>query len=152
MIIPQCEKLVAVLKSKVSFPNSSTYENSLSSYWSVQEESITPSCIVSPTSTVDVSIAVKVLTASVIDKKICKFAVRSGGHTAYGGSANIQDGVTIDLSALNQLTISADKSLVAIGPGQRWANVYATLETHGLAVAGGRAGTVGVGGLATGGK
>jgi len=146
-----CQKLASELHAKVSFPNSTIYENSVSSYWSVQEESIRPNCIVSPTNTDDVSTAVKILTASVIDQDICKFAIRSGGHTAYGGSANIQDGVTIDLSALDKISLSADKSLVTIGPGQRWVNVYSTLEAHGVAVAGGRAGTVGVGGLATGG-
>jgi FAD/FMN-containing dehydrogenase len=60
-------------------------------------------------------------------------------------------GVTIDLAALNQITLSADKSLVTIGPGQRWGNVYAELEPLGLAVAGGRSSSIGVGGLTLGG-
>ena len=89
-------------------------------------------------------------TGSLFD--VCKFAVRSGGHTAHAGSANIDDGVTIDLSALNEITLSGDQSTVAIGPGQRWEKVYGALQAQNLSVSGGRTGGVGVGGLTLGGQ
>lgn len=127
------------------------YSASLLSYWSVQEEEVSPYCIVSPANSQDVSIAVKILSTGNLFN-FCKFAIRSGGHTAYAGSANIDDGVTIDLSALNEITLSGDQSTVAIGPGQRWGNVYGALQAQNLSVSGGRSGGVGVGGLTLGGQ
>jgi hypothetical protein len=82
----------------------------------------------------------------------CSFAIRSGGHTPWAGAANIHGGVTIDLSAINQVTVSADQALASIGPGARWLDVYLKLDTLELAVPGGRVSEVGVGGLVTGGK
>ncbi|KAF4633494.1 hypothetical protein G7Y89_g4636 [Cudoniella acicularis] len=142
-----CSLVASVLGSKVSYPDSAAYNQSLNSYWSQQEEQVTPCCIVSPTSAQDISAAIKALTKNLS----CKFAVRSGGHTAQAGSANIENGVTIDLSALNEITLSANKILATVGPGQRWGNVYTYLQTYNLSIAGGRAGGVGVGGLTIGG-
>lgn len=70
---------------------------------------------------------------------------------AQANAANIQDGVTIDLSGLNQFIISDDKSLATVGPGLRWGEVYQKLEAYGLAFPGGRSGQVGVGGYLLGG-
>lgn len=81
----------------------------------------------------------------------CEFAIRSGGHTPYSGAANVASGVVIDLKNINHIDLSDDKTTVEIGPGNRWADVYSTLEEHGLATVGGRVATVGVGGLVTGG-
>lgn len=72
-------------------------------------------------------------------------------HTTFAGSANIQSGVTIDLSALNQVTPSKDLSIVTVGPGNRWADVYVKLDALGIAIGGGRVACVGVGGLTLGG-
>ena len=61
------------------------------------------------------------------------------GHMTWAGSANIQDGVTIDLSALNRVSVRVrNRTVVGIGPGARWANVYGVLEPMNLTVAGGR--------------
>ena len=135
----------------MSYANSVAYNASLHSYWSVQEKEVSPYCIVSPANSRDVSTAVKILSTG-RPSTVCKFAIRSGGHTAHAGSANINDGVTIDLSALDEITLSADQSTVAIGPGQRWRNVYGALQARNLSVSGGRAGGVGVGGLTLGGQ
>lgn len=81
----------------------------------------------------------------------CNFAIRSGGHTPWTGANNIEDGVTLDLSQLNQVKVSPDRKTVDVGPGNRWLDVYDTLEKQGLIVVGGRASIVGVGGLTTGG-
>ena len=88
---------------------------------------------------------------SILAQNKCSFAVRGGGHMSWAGAANIQDGVTIDLSAINQVNISADASITSIGGGARWEDVYLKLDAMGLAVAGGRVAQVGVGGLLTGG-
>ncbi|RHZ72755.1 hypothetical protein CDV55_105169 [Aspergillus turcosus] len=141
-----CQALTSILGSRVVYPNSTAYESSVSSYWSQQEQLISPSCVLSATSAEDVSKALRVLVP-----KACKFAVRSGGHGAIAGIANIQDGVTIDLSALNWIVPSADGSFVSVGPGQRWGDVYAALDPLGVSVPGGRDSPVGVGGLTLGG-
>ncbi|KAK4236592.1 hypothetical protein C8A03DRAFT_35491 [Achaetomium macrosporum] len=141
-----CDALRSSLGSKVSLPNSSAYNASISSYWAQQETLIHPACVVSPTSARDVSAALKVLVP-----RRCKFAVRGGGHGAVAGIANIQDGVTIDLRGLNSITVSSDRKTVAVGGGQKWASVYAKLQPLGLAASGGRNGPVGVGGSTLGG-
>lgn len=157
MAVIKCRGLTKVLYQKVSYSNSVAYNTSLQSYWSQQEEQVRPHCIVVPTNSQDVSTAVKTLTdrtllgATTKTRAVCKFAVRSGGHTAHAGSANIADGVTIDLRALNEITLSKNNTLVIVGPGQRWENVYRALEPLGLGVPGGRVDKVGVGGLLLGG-
>jgi FAD/FMN-containing dehydrogenase len=113
----------------------------------VLEQEITPACIVIPESTQDVATTVKILVAYGVE-----FAVRGGGHTLNAGAANIKSGVTIDLRKLNQTTLNEDQSIASIGGGSNWVQVYRYLDTVGLAVAGGRAGDVGVGGLTLGGE
>lgn len=128
-------------------PGSAPYSLSLSSYWSLQETGLHPSCIVQPTSAEHVSLAVKTLSSL-----NCSFAVRSGGHSPNACAANIANGgVTLDLSQLNAITLNDDDSVVSIGPGTTWSHVYSTLDPLNLTVAGGRSGGVGVGGLTVGG-
>ncbi|KAK6443510.1 hypothetical protein LTR95_000337 [Oleoguttula sp. CCFEE 5521] len=147
-----CTALSVVFGSKVSYPNSTTYDASLLSYWSIQEEEVTPTCVFTPSTKEDVSLAVFVLN---VGGKVfpgrCNFAVRSGGHTPFAGAANIEEGVTIDLKNLNSVVVSADRTTVNIGPANRWQNVYSQLDAQGLSTSGGRVATVGAGGLITGG-
>lgn len=131
----------------MTYPGEEAYETSVSSYWSALAQ-IRPTCIVQPSTPKDVALAVKTL----VNTDSCHFAVRSGGHTTWAGSANIVDGVTIDLSHLNSTSYDAESSLASIGPGARWGTVYDTLDEINVAVAGGRAGSVGVGGLILGGE
>lgn len=116
---------------------------------------MTPKCVVQPKSTSDVSKAVFVL--SLLSKETgfssdCQFAIRGGGHTPWAGAANQQGGVTVDLSRLNAVTVSHDKTVTGVGPGNRWIDVYTKLDALELAVPGGRVADVGVGGLVTGGE
>jgi FAD/FMN-containing dehydrogenase len=52
---------------------------------------------------------------------------------------------------MNAITLNDDRSVVSVGPGNVWVQVYAALEPYGLAAIGGRVSTIGVGGLVTGG-
>ena len=70
----------------------------------------------------------------------------------WAGAANIHNGVTIDLSSMNQVEVSRDRSVTYVGGGARWLDVYLKLDTMKLAVVGGRVAYVGVGGLTLGGK
>ncbi|RMZ27887.1 hypothetical protein D0859_08021 [Hortaea werneckii] len=149
-----CSALSKVLEEKVAFPDSLPYEGSIASYWSAQEEAVSPSCVVLPESAEDVAMAVATLRHSrghVGDHDGCQFAIRSGGHTPWAGAANIEDGVTIDLGNFHQVEVSSDRSTVTIGPGSSWREVYDVVVPQGLATGGGRIANVGVGGLVLGG-
>ena len=68
-----------------------------------------------------------------------------------GGFANINGGVTIDMTGLSSVTINNDHTVVSIGSGAKWLDVYTYLDALDLSVARGRNGLVGVGGLTLGG-
>lgn len=132
------------------FPANPSYQASVASYWSNLAQ-LSPSCIVQPIKAEDVSIAVKTLVKA-NGRTPCRFAVRGGGHTPWGGSSNIQNGVTIDLSLMNTVEYNGQKSTASIGPGTKWVDVYRVLDQLGVSVPGGRAGSVGVAGLTLGGE
>ncbi|KAI4280384.1 MAG: hypothetical protein L6R38_004507 [Xanthoria sp. 2 TBL-2021] len=145
---PTCMALFKALPGKVLLPASNGYSASLKSYFSLQEAEITPYCVVSPANEQDVSTAIKILAAP---DSTTKFAIRGGGHTVWKGSANIEDGVTIDMRAINAIEVSENKTVTSVGAGALWRDVYSVLDAMGLATSGGRAAQVGVGGLTTGG-
>ncbi|KAL4756254.1 uncharacterized protein BDW70DRAFT_166351 [Aspergillus foveolatus] len=97
-----CYKLSAALGSKVSNPDSSTYNTSISSYWSQQEQPIKPSCIIVPRS--------------------CNFVIAAAGTGRLQGSL-IKDAVTIDLGGLDSIQISQDASSISVGPDARGVSV-----------------------------
>ncbi|KAM0178068.1 hypothetical protein ACHAPC_008537 [Botrytis cinerea] len=149
-----CKALQFALGSKVSYPSSSAYSTFLTKFYSQQESQLSPGCIVSPTSTTDVSISVGILSA--LGKLTnwspsCQFAIKSGGHAPGVNQANINQGVTINLSPLDSISVSNDQSVVSVGPAARWGEVYLKLDALQLTVPGGRVNSVGVGGLTVGG-
>ena len=81
----------------------------------------------------------------------CPFAIKGNAHAPAAGFANIDNGVTIDMTSLQSLSLNEDHSVISIGGGASWLQVYAFLDQYNLAVAGGRNGQVGVGGLTLGG-
>jgi FAD/FMN-containing dehydrogenase len=80
-----------------------------------------------------------------------KFAVRSGGHSQWAGGSDVEDGVTIDLGGMKDVTYNAETTVASIQPGPRWGDVFAYLDQYGVAPAGGRDANVGIGGFLTGG-
>ncbi|KAJ8131960.1 hypothetical protein O1611_g1667 [Lasiodiplodia mahajangana] len=141
-----CQVIQCAGIPNVYFPNDTTYLERVESYWSLTSQ-LTPTCFILPRDAEEVSVLIKTL----ITETQCQFAVRGGGHSSTAGANNIEDGVTIDLSLLNSTTYDPATGLASIGPGSRWLNVYRTLDPLGVGVPGGRIGTVGVGGLVTGG-
>ena len=105
-----------------------------------------PSCRFTPSDSRDVSHAVSALAQS-----DCQFAVRGGGHMSWAGAANIQGGVTIDLSTMVSVNVSDDQTTTYVGGGARWQDVYLKLDAMNLSVSGGRVNDIGVGGLTLGG-
>lgn len=122
------------------------YNNFTGSFWSVQQEDVNPHCVFKPATNKDVAIAVLLSRFTG-----CPFAAKSGGHAAFAGASNSPGGITIWFKDLSEVTLSEDKSVASVGPGNVWGQVYKALEPHGLATLGGRASDIGVGGLTTGG-
>ncbi|KAK8008214.1 oxidoreductase [Apiospora marii] len=154
----KCSALTTALGTKMFLPGSAEYGSSLASYYSLDNSNATPLCIVSPETAEDVSATIRTLTDTATglslsspetEEPFCPFAIRSGGHMT--SASNIDGGVTIDLRALNSISVSEDRSLASIGVGATWDAVYAHLDPLGLSVNGGRAAGVGVGGLSLGG-
>lgn len=147
----QCIALSLVLGSKLSFPSDTAYILSSQSYFAQQENELSPICIITPTTSKDVSLAIRSL--SVLHAVSgCRFAIRGGGHTPFAGSANINNGVIINMQSMKGVKVNSDQSLVSVGAGETWGDIYMKLDDQGLSTTGGRVSRVGVGGLTLGGS
>lgn len=152
MSVPEISNaLTGVLGESVLHPGSEEYEKDNGSYFSAFEIKVKPSYIAKPTSVKQVQDLIRVLRPH-LRSGLCQVAVRGAGHTPFAGSANVQDGVTIDTRGLKGIALNDDKSVVEIAAGETWATVYTELEKCGLTVAGRRVGRVGGAGLLLGGK
>ncbi|KFY61752.1 hypothetical protein V496_04910 [Pseudogymnoascus sp. VKM F-4515 (FW-2607)] len=142
-----CSQLSSRLGSSVAFDSSSTYTNSQSSHWALQQSELIPSCIIVPSTTSEVSDAISII--STIES--CNFAIKGAGHGTVVGAANINGGVKFDMSQLNEIETNSEGTVTRIGAGSQWGEVYEYLDNRGLSVAGGRNGDVGVAGVLLGG-
>ncbi|KAK8019011.1 hypothetical protein PG990_004149 [Apiospora arundinis] len=149
-----CKALVSAgLGDNVLFPSTpgNRYRASLESYYALDIREILPSCVFQPRSTPHVSGAIKVLSSlSSVD-----VAVRGGGHSVWPNN-NIANGLTIDLSLLDQTEVhmpndSTTGAIASVGSGSRWSSALVEVENYGLSVTAGRVATVGVAGLTLGG-
>jgi FAD/FMN-containing dehydrogenase len=77
-------------------------------------------------------------------------AIRGGGHNACGLGV-CDDGVVIDLSAMNYVRVDPKKKTVQVGGGALWRDVDHATHAFGLAVPSGIISTTGVAGLTLGG-
>jgi FAD/FMN-containing dehydrogenase len=145
-----CEALSAALgNSKVFGPDHAAFVESTTSYFSAFENELTPACVVRPGSKEDVSTIVKAFKPFAARGE--QLAIRGGGHMSGPGSANIANGITIDMRGLTGIEVSEDQNVARIAAGEHWAGVYEKLHSLGLGVSGGRAAKVGVGGFILGG-
>ena len=142
----KCSALSIDYSSQVLSPGTTAYTAWDAGFWSQQQAQVQPACVFQPSTAEEVSNAL--LWAR---HTKCPFAVKSGGHAAFAGASNIADGLTIDLTRLNSLTLSPDSLIASVGPGNRWVDVYNWLEAYNLSVVGGRVSDIGVGGLTLGG-
>lgn len=74
---------------------------------------------------------------------------RSGGHSTAGFSVN--NGLVIDLSLMNHVSINSEKRQMHVGSGANWGSVNSVLNLYQLHVPGGGCPDVGVGGFMMGG-
>ncbi|KAF2753649.1 putative FAD-binding oxidoreductase [Pseudovirgaria hyperparasitica] len=104
------------------------------------------SCIVRPEETSQLQRLVQRLVENDV-----RFAVRSGGHSPNLLAAAIEDGILIDMSGFDEVTIDKDNGVVVVGSGQRWGDkIFPALTAEGLMAVGGRVPAVGVGGFLQG--
>ncbi|KAK3674031.1 hypothetical protein LTR78_006234 [Recurvomyces mirabilis] len=151
-----CVEVQKIVPGRFYPKDSDGYKTSVDNYWSKPASEQRPACIVRPLNAEEVAIIVRVLNAryeerSHADRNVPFFAVRSGGHSPEAGFANIEGGVLLDLSLLNDVAVSQDNKVTSIGVGARWGEVSTKLDSMGLAIVGGRNSDVGVGGLVLGG-
>ena len=77
-------------------------------------------------------------------------AVRGGGHSV-AGKALVDDGLVIDLRAMNAVSVDPDARTATVGGGATMSHLDRATEPFGLATTGGRVSTTGVGGFTLGG-
>ena len=104
-----------------------------------------PALVLQPASTADVAAAVGFARAHGL-----LLGVKGGGHNI-AGTAIAEEGLTLDLSGLRQLTVDPEARLAHVGPGCRLADVDRATQAHGLATPLGFISKVGVAGLTLGG-
>ncbi|XXG95653.1 hypothetical protein Hte_001922 [Hypoxylon texense] len=143
-----CDTLASTLGTdSVSLLGQDTYASSLTKFWSQQQSQETePRCFARPANPEEVSIIILLSRATE-----CPFAIKGGGHTAFKGASNSHGGITIDFVQMKHVIPNTERHSVAIGPGNTWLDVYTTLESSNMTMAGGRTATVGVSGLTLGG-
>jgi FAD/FMN-containing dehydrogenase len=104
-----------------------------------------PGVIVRCADTADV-----VATVGIARQQGIEVAIRGGGHQV-AGSGVIDDGLVIDLSAMNAVHVDPDARTARVSAGARWADVDRATQLFGLATTGGEVSVTGVAGLTLGG-
>jgi FAD/FMN-containing dehydrogenase len=104
-----------------------------------------PSAVVRPAGAGDVITAV-----NLVRELGLELAIRSGSHSP-AGFGTVDAGLVIDLSSMKSIELDLEAGTVRVEPGATWGEVAAALQPHGLAITSGDFGSVGVGGLTTGG-
>ncbi|VUC32592.1 unnamed protein product [Clonostachys rosea] len=128
--------------------NSTLYYDTNVNYWNLRSKRNRAACVFYPSSAEEVSVAIKTLNKY----PDVQFALKCSGHNPNLGFSSVNEGVLLAFDPNFKYSIpSADGTLVRVGAGAKWEDVYASLDSLGRAVVGGRLGNVGVTGFTLGG-
>jgi FAD/FMN-containing dehydrogenase len=105
----------------------------------------TPAMVVRPVSARDVAVAV-----AFAREHDVPLGIKGGGHHI-AGTAMAEDGLTLDMSRMNDVTVDPHAKLAHVGPGCLLKDVDRATQEHGLATVLGFISEVGVAGLTLGG-
>ena len=114
-------------------------------YWNSKQSQYTPSCIVYPVSSQDVSISLKAIKAAG-----SRFAIKAGGHNPNTFYSSVEDGVLISLEKMTTRSYDSKTTLATYQPGGTFGDIYEYFLQYHRTVVGARLAGVGTG-LALGG-
>lgn len=142
-MIDNMAQLRSQLEGKLFLPTDVGYESTLTG-WN-RANTHRPAVIVAPYSAQDVAHAVAFARTHSMS-----LAVRSGGHNV-AGLGYCDDGMMIDLSRFDAITIDPVRRVAIAQPGIKLGEFVAATQVHGLATASGTCSSVGLGGATLGG-
>lgn len=136
-------ELSSEIKGTLILPGDQGYDKARSIYNGMIDKK--PAAIVQCHNEADVMATVNFARTYAIETSI-----RSGGHNG-AGLALVNEGLVIDLSQMNSISVDAKARKAIIQPGCILKDVDAATHQHGLALPSGIIGTTGIGGLTLGG-
>ena len=152
-IIKTCTSLQATLGFDIVHFSGTEYSTAASNAWSLFNAGNRPTCIIFPTETRHVQVAM----AAIFHNNL-SYAVQAGGHSAMTGwntyaafiylesrptdkyFTRVQDGVLFFFSRMKNVTYDATKDTITLQPGVHWGEALTELEPLGVAPMGGRFG------------
>ena len=137
------EGLAAAVKGRVVERGASDYDDARALYNAMIDKH--PAALAYCVDESDVAAAVRYA-----NEHGLRIAIRGGGHNG-GGLGSIDDGLVIDLSEMNAVTVDPASRTARVQGGALLKNVLEATYQHGLTVPVGIIGTTGVGGLTLGG-
>ncbi|MEZ4569877.1 MAG: FAD-binding oxidoreductase [Thermomicrobiales bacterium] len=137
------QRFIESMRGPVIQPSDPAFETSRAVYNAMIDRR--PSMLVECADVADVINAVKI--AREEDMLV---AVRGGGHNV-AGLGTCDDGIVIDLAAMNGVRVDPDRKTVRVGGGATWGEVDHATHVFGLATPSGIISTTGVAGLTLGG-
>ena len=137
------EALKELVRGRVITPSDSEYDDARAVQNGMHDRR--PGAVVQCVDAADVMAAIAAARDGALD-----LAVRGGGHSV-PGFGTLDDGLVIDLSNMNNVSVDPAKKVARVGGGATWGDVDHATYPFGLAAPGGIISTTGVGGLTLGG-
>jgi FAD/FMN-containing dehydrogenase len=143
MAISSIEGLAGAVKGRVVERGASDYDEARALYNAMIDKQ--PAAVAYCSDEADVSAALRFAR-----ERGLRVAVRGGGHNG-AGLGSVDDGLVLDLSAMNEVAVDPSARMVRVQGGATIGAVDRATHEHGLAVPAGVISTTGVGGLTLGG-